>query len=130
MGRELLEAVRNRFTDEERRLADLRAEGRSWVEVAALVGGHPDALRFKLTRGLDRVTAAMTQDRRLGAAYLPVRRPVQIDLGVLKGPRLDLEWFEPATGRRGSGGVLEARGTILLAPPFDEDSMLTLTSIG
>jgi hypothetical protein len=79
-------------------------------------------------RGLDRVTAAMTGDLRLGAAYLPVRRPVEIELGVLKGPRLALEWFEPATGRRASGGVLEAKGTILLAPPFDEDAMLTLTS--
>jgi hypothetical protein len=79
-------------------------------------------------RGLDRVTAAMSADRRLGAAYLPVRRPVEIDLGALKGPRLALEWFEPATGRRASGGVLAAGGRILLAPPFDEDSMLTLTS--
>jgi hypothetical protein len=79
-------------------------------------------------RGLDRVTAAMTADRRLGAAYLPVRRPVQIDLSLLKGPRLALEWFEPATGRRASGGVLAAEGSILLAPPFEEDSMLTLTS--
>jgi hypothetical protein len=79
-------------------------------------------------RGLDRVTAAVTANRRLGAAYLPVRRPVEVRLDALKGPRLALEWFEPATGRRASGGILAAEGTVALAPPFEEDSMLTLTS--
>jgi hypothetical protein len=70
----------------------------------------------------------MTADHRLGAAYLPVRRPIEIDLGALKGPRVALEWFEPATGHRASGGLLAAEGRILLAPPFEEDSMLTLTA--
>ncbi len=54
--RELLDAVRQRLTDEERRLADLRAAGRSWAEVAEEVGGNADAMRFRLTRALDRVT--------------------------------------------------------------------------
>jgi RNA polymerase sigma factor (sigma-70 family) len=53
--RELLEALRSRLTEEERRLADLRAGGLSWAEVATEVGGHPDALRFRLKRGLDRI---------------------------------------------------------------------------
>jgi hypothetical protein len=79
-------------------------------------------------RGLDRVTAAATADRRLGAAYLPVRRPVEVQLNALAGPRIALEWFEPATGRRCSGGLLAAEGTVTLAPPFEEDAMLVLTS--
>jgi hypothetical protein len=80
-------------------------------------------------RGLDRVTAAMTADRRLGVAYLPVRRPVGVDLSVLVGPRLAAEWFEPASGRRFSGGILAAAGRVHLAPPFEEDAVLLLQSV-
>jgi len=54
-ARELLNTVRSRLTADERRLADLRAEGRAWADIAAELGGHPDALRFRLTRALDRV---------------------------------------------------------------------------
>ena len=55
--RDLLEEVRRLLTDEERLLADHRAEGLEWPEIAAHVGGQPDALRKKLNRALDRVTA-------------------------------------------------------------------------
>ena len=79
-------------------------------------------------RGLDRMTAALTADGRLGAAYLPVRRPVEVQLAALSGPRIAVEWFEPASGRRVSGGILSAEGEVILAPPFEEDSMLVLTS--
>jgi RNA polymerase sigma-70 factor (ECF subfamily) len=54
-ARELLHEVRRRLTEEERRLADLRGQGRSWAEIAALVGGTADARRMQLTRALDRV---------------------------------------------------------------------------
>ena len=54
-GKELLDAVRGQMTDEERRLADCRAEGRPWAEIAAELGGSPDALRKQLARGLDRI---------------------------------------------------------------------------
>jgi hypothetical protein len=46
----------------------------------------------------------------------------------LHGPRLAAEWFEPASGRRASGGILVAEGTATLAPPFEEDAVLTLAS--
>lgn len=92
------------------------------LERRFVVGGLGEA------RGLDRVTAAVTADRRLGMAYLPVRRPVEVQLDALEGPRLALAWFEPASGRRASGGVLAAEGTVTLAPPFEEDAVLTLDS--
>ena len=53
--RELLQEVRRRLTDEERHLADQRAQGRPWAEIASEVGDRPDALRMRLARGLDRV---------------------------------------------------------------------------
>ncbi len=56
-SRDLLDEVRKRLDDEERRLADLRASGLDWPEIAAQVGGQPDTLRKKLGRALDRVTA-------------------------------------------------------------------------
>jgi RNA polymerase sigma-70 factor (ECF subfamily) len=56
---ELLARVRGLLDDEERHLADQRALGKEWPEIAAEMGVRPDALRKKLTRALDRVTARL-----------------------------------------------------------------------
>lgn len=60
-GRELLQEFRARLTDAERYLADQRAQGRSWSEIAAELGAKPDALRMRLTRAVDRVTKQLDQ---------------------------------------------------------------------
>jgi RNA polymerase sigma factor (sigma-70 family) len=52
---ELLQEVRRRLTDEERRLAEQRAAGRGWAQIAADCGGSPEALRKQLARAIDRV---------------------------------------------------------------------------
>ncbi len=52
---ELVEVLRQSLNGEERRLADLRAEGRGWAEIAATIGGTPESRRKQLTRALDRV---------------------------------------------------------------------------
>ena len=54
--KDLLHEVRKRLTKDERRLADRRAERREWTEIAAEVGGSPEALRKQLARALDRVS--------------------------------------------------------------------------
>jgi RNA polymerase sigma-70 factor (ECF subfamily) len=54
-GRELLEDVRRRLSPDERRLADLRAEGFEWAEIAARLGVTTDACRKQLARALDRI---------------------------------------------------------------------------
>jgi RNA polymerase sigma-70 factor (ECF subfamily) len=54
-GRELLDEFRRRLTDEERRLADLRAQGRGWAEIAAELGGTAQARRKQLARAAARV---------------------------------------------------------------------------
>lgn len=54
-GRELLAAVRGGLTADDRQLAELRAEGHSWVEVAERAGGTPEARRKQLRRALDEV---------------------------------------------------------------------------
>ena len=43
------------LTAEERRLADLRAQGCDWAEIAARLGGSAEACRKQLARALDRV---------------------------------------------------------------------------
>lgn len=60
-SQDLLAQVRLRMSDEERQLADLRAAGHAWPEIAALLATPltPDALRKKLTTALDRVTAQL-----------------------------------------------------------------------
>jgi RNA polymerase sigma factor (sigma-70 family) len=54
-GRELLQAFRERLTEEERRLADLRAEGHEWAAIAEQMGGTAQARRKQLARAADRV---------------------------------------------------------------------------
>jgi RNA polymerase sigma-70 factor (ECF subfamily) len=54
-GRELLEELRHRLSEEERALVDLRAEGYEWPEIAARLGGTPQARRKQFTRAIDRV---------------------------------------------------------------------------
>jgi RNA polymerase sigma-70 factor (ECF subfamily) len=63
-GRELLAEVRRRLTPEELRVADLRAEGREWAEIAATLGGTVEARRKQLARALDRVTSQLDLEGR------------------------------------------------------------------
>ena len=53
--RELIEVVRARLSDEEKRLSDLRAAGYEWTEIASQVGGTAEAARKRLERAFDRV---------------------------------------------------------------------------
>jgi RNA polymerase sigma factor (sigma-70 family) len=61
-NQELLQAVRDRLTEEERQLADLRGEGREWTAIAADLGGTPEGRRKQLARALDRVAGQLGLD--------------------------------------------------------------------
>ncbi len=61
-GAELLEEFRRRLSAEERRLAELRARGRGWAEIAAEVGGTAQARRVQLARAVERVAAELGLD--------------------------------------------------------------------
>jgi DNA-directed RNA polymerase specialized sigma24 family protein len=63
--RELLNELRNRLTDEERCLADLRAGGSSWNEIATMLGGTPDSRRKQYARAFDRVARELGLDPQL-----------------------------------------------------------------
>jgi RNA polymerase sigma factor (sigma-70 family) len=63
-GCELLGAVRDRLSEDERRLSDLRVEGLTWSAIAAEFGENPDRLRFRLTRALGRVAQELGLDDR------------------------------------------------------------------
>jgi RNA polymerase sigma factor (sigma-70 family) len=58
-GNELLLAFRSNLSADELLLADQRAAGRPWAEIAAEVGGSPDALRVQLARAVDRVARGL-----------------------------------------------------------------------
>jgi RNA polymerase sigma-70 factor (ECF subfamily) len=62
-GRELLAVVRAHLGEEERRLADLRAQGWEWPAIAGQLGGTPDGRRMQLTRALDRVVEQLGLER-------------------------------------------------------------------
>jgi len=54
-ARELLQETHRRLSAEERRLLELRQQGRAWTDIAAELGGSPEALRKQLARAIDRV---------------------------------------------------------------------------
>jgi RNA polymerase sigma-70 factor (ECF subfamily) len=54
--RELFSAFLCRLSYEERYLADQRAAGRAWSELASELGANPDGMRMKLARAIDRVS--------------------------------------------------------------------------
>lgn len=61
-GKELLEEFRRRLSDEERELADQRALGREWLEIAATLRQTPEALRKRLARAIERVSQELGLD--------------------------------------------------------------------
>jgi len=61
-GRELLARFREQLTEEERQVADLRAEGLGWDEVAARLGGTAQARRMQLSRATARVARDLGLD--------------------------------------------------------------------
>jgi RNA polymerase sigma-70 factor (ECF subfamily) len=53
--RELLAKVRERLTNEERQVAELRSQGHDWASVARVMGGTPEARRKQFARAVARV---------------------------------------------------------------------------
>ena len=100
-----------------------------WAELVPDLGRAIVTAGLGEARGLDRVTAAATPDRRLAVAYLPLQRALTVQAVHWPGRRLRVDWFEPATGQRLAGGTLLAEGSVTLTPPFAEDSVLTIESV-
>jgi len=58
-SREILERFLTRLSPEERRVAELRAEGNGWADVAAKLGGGPEAIRKRHERACRRVACEL-----------------------------------------------------------------------
>ncbi|HEX4608406.1 MAG TPA: sigma-70 family RNA polymerase sigma factor [Urbifossiella sp.] len=61
-GRELLATLLDRLGPEERELAQRRALGQGWNEIAAELGQTPQAARMRLSRAIDRLGPALGLD--------------------------------------------------------------------
>ena len=61
-GKELLDEVRRRLSEDDRRLVELRNQGLGWEEIAASLGGTAGARRNQLARALDRVAVELKLD--------------------------------------------------------------------
>jgi ECF sigma factor len=59
---DLINSIRLRLGEEERQLADLRAAGWEWPEIANRLGGSPRARRMQLTRAVHRVAKTLRLD--------------------------------------------------------------------
>jgi RNA polymerase sigma-70 factor (ECF subfamily) len=62
VGKELVAHFFERLSDEERQIADLRARGLGWEEVAGRLGGTATARRMQLTRAAERVARELGLD--------------------------------------------------------------------
>lgn len=62
IARELLVALYDKLTDDERDLAVRRAGGQQWTEIAAELGGTPQGHRMKLSRAVARVSPGLGLD--------------------------------------------------------------------
>jgi RNA polymerase sigma-70 factor (ECF subfamily) len=61
-AKEIFHEVHKRLSEDERILADHRADGREWADIAAEIGGTPEALRKRLSRAIDRVAQELGLD--------------------------------------------------------------------
>ena len=59
---ELVNKAREQLSEEERAIADLRCQGKSWGEIALELGGKAQARRMQLARAFDRVTESLGID--------------------------------------------------------------------
>jgi DNA-directed RNA polymerase specialized sigma24 family protein len=60
-NRDMIDAIRSRLDDGNRRLLDLSQQGRTWREIANEVGGHADTLRIQLRRSVAVALAAIRE---------------------------------------------------------------------
>jgi RNA polymerase sigma-70 factor (ECF subfamily) len=58
-GRELLQALRNKLSPEERQIADLRGQGYTWDEIAQKLGGTSPARRKQFERAVTTAVQAL-----------------------------------------------------------------------
>jgi RNA polymerase sigma-70 factor (ECF subfamily) len=58
-GAELLEKFRARLSSDERQIAERRAAGQDWTQIAADLGRSSEALRKRLARAIDRVSSEL-----------------------------------------------------------------------
>jgi RNA polymerase sigma-70 factor (ECF subfamily) len=67
VAKELLQEFRKRLTAEERELADRRADGQDWAQIAARHGESSEALRKRLTRAVERIADELQLDDNIHA---------------------------------------------------------------
>jgi hypothetical protein len=113
---------------------------RRWFDLAPDIGhkivvaGYGTFTKDGNVDDSDYVTAAGTPDGKLAIAYLPIDRPVEVDMSTLSGP-VQAQWYDPAEGMYApvAGSPFANSGIRSFAPPGrngdgDEDWILVLTS--
>ena len=64
-NREIVQEARRRMTPKERAILARREQGLEWAEIAAEMGGSPDALRIRFSRAVARITRELGLDEGL-----------------------------------------------------------------
>ncbi|MDA4129827.1 MAG: glycoside hydrolase family 140 protein [Thaumarchaeota archaeon] len=77
-------------------------------------------------RGLEFTGAARTADGSCTIAYTPTARPIEADLSKMGPNRVNVWWYDPATGKSIHVGEYSATGKREFSPPENGDWVLIL----
>ncbi len=77
-------------------------------------------------RGLDFASAARTPDGRLAMVYVPMSRPITLDLSQMAGQRVSVTWFDPLTGKDVPADDRATTAEAEFVPPSAQDWVLVI----
>jgi hypothetical protein len=72
------------------------------------------------------VTAALSHNKKLGVAYVPKRTTLVVDLKQMVGMKVEIQWYDPRTGKYTDSQIRPSNQLELLTPPENEDWVLLI----
>lgn len=80
-------------------------------------------------RGNDFCSSARAPDASFAVAYMPIGRPLTVDMTQMAGQLVEATWFDPRDGSRMPAGLWRVDAEATLIPPSDDDWLVILTSV-
>lgn len=105
------------------------AESRPWWKLM------PDTLNVVAVDGRgawatnNATVTAIAHDGSFAFAYLPVKRPLTVDLSKFVGDAVDAQWFNPRSGEFTPAGRFREKKRLAFDPPEDGDWVLVLDGV-
>jgi hypothetical protein len=101
-------------------------ESRPWNHLVPDQGNNIITSGRGTSGTLDYVCAAVTADSSIFMAYLPVGRPVTINMNRISGSTNNAWWYDPVNGRSTLAGIFQNNGLKTFTPPSKDDWLLII----